>query len=39
MDIRLTNEKVFLDVSSAGAEMQSLRDEKGREYLWDGSDF
>ena len=39
MDIRLTNEKIFLDVSSAGAEMQSLRDEKGREYLWDGSDF
>ena len=39
MDIRLTNEKIFLDVSSAGAEMQSLRDAKGREYLWDGSDF
>lgn len=33
MDIRLTNEQIFLDVSSAGAEMQSLRDSSGRSYL------
>ena len=39
MDIRLTNDTIFLDVSTSGAEMQSLRDGKGREYLWDGSDF
>ncbi len=39
MDIRLTNEQIFLDVSSAGAEMQSLRDSSGRSYLWDGSEY
>lgn len=33
---KLENEKISVEISSLGAEMQSIRDRAGREYLWQG---
>lgn len=37
MEIKLTNGLMTAAVNSFGAELKSLRDSEGREYLWDGS--
>ncbi|MEE0420002.1 MAG: aldose 1-epimerase family protein [Lachnospiraceae bacterium] len=36
MMTRICNEKLTLDIESLGAQMMSLKDEKGKEYLWQG---
>ncbi|MEG1426937.1 MAG: aldose 1-epimerase family protein [Oscillospiraceae bacterium] len=38
MNITISNEFISLTVSPLGAEMQSIRDADGHEYLWQGSE-
>lgn len=35
---QIKNDKLTLTVSEHGAELQSIKDSKGNEYLWDGDD-
>lgn len=37
MNYTIKNEKLSLEISSRGGEFQSIRDAKGREYLWQGN--
>ncbi len=39
MEIKLTNGAMSATINSFAAEMKSLRDENGNEYIWDGSDY
>ena len=38
MDITLSNGQMTAVINSYGAELKSLRDQDGNEYIWDGSD-
>ena len=35
---QLKNEKLTVVISSHGAELQSIKNEEGREYLWQGDE-
>lgn len=35
---QIKNDKLVLTVSEHGAELQSIKDENGKEYLWDGDE-
>ena len=35
---QLKNEKLTVEISSHGAELQSIRNAEGREYLWQGDE-
>ena len=35
---QIKNEKLTISVAPMGAELQSIRDAKGKEYLWDGDE-
>lgn len=39
MEIKLTNGTMSASINTFAAEMKSLRDENGNEYIWDGSDY
>ena len=34
----LNNELLTVEVSDLGAELQSIKDDEGKEYLWQGDD-
>ena len=35
---QIKNDQLTLEISSLGAELQSIKDANGNEYLWDGDD-
>lgn len=35
---QIKNDKLVLTVSEHGAELQSIKDNEGKEYLWDGDE-
>ncbi len=35
---QIKNDQLTLEISSLGAELQSIKDANGNEYLWDGDE-